>query len=148
MLPSARTSWTGRRRRLRKLVRREQRLLHHIVLEQHLQARVALAGLAEVGFAVEVDVAEDVLEELRELGDLGAGETATVVGTVRTIGERKLRGRKSMVSALLEDETGGVALVWFNQPWVKGKIARGDRLRAIGAVTRRTPRAQRAPRWA
>ena len=79
------------------------------------------------------------------IGDLKAGETATVVGTVRTIGERKLRGRKSMVSALLEDETGGVALVWFNQPWVKGKIARGDRLRAIGAVTRFQGRLQLSP---
>ena len=68
------------------------------------------------------------------IGDLKAGETATVVGIVRTIGERKLRGRKSMVPALLEDETGGVALVWFNQLWVAGKIACGDWLRAIGAV--------------
>src|SRR5690606_11155403 len=32
------------------------------VLQQHLQARVALAGLAEVGLAVEVDVAEHALE--------------------------------------------------------------------------------------
>ena len=79
------------------------------------------------------------------IGDLKAGETATVVGTVRTIGERKLRGRKSMVSALLEDESGGVALVWFNQPWVKGKVARGDRLRAIGAVTRFQGRLQLSP---
>jgi ATP-dependent DNA helicase RecG len=77
--------------------------------------------------------------------DLRAGETATVVGVVRTIGERKLRGRRGMVTALLEDETGAVALVWFNQPWVAGQIARGVRLRAIGPVTRFQGRLQISP---
>jgi len=79
------------------------------------------------------------------IGNLRAGETATIVGTVRTVGERKLRGRRSMVSALLEDETGAVALVWFNQPWVAGQLARGGRLRAIGAVSRFQGRLQLAP---
>jgi ATP-dependent DNA helicase RecG len=77
--------------------------------------------------------------------DLRAGETSTVVGVVRTIGERKLRGRRSMVSALLEDGSGAIALVWFNQPWVAGQIARGQRLRAIGPVTRFQGRLQLSP---
>jgi ATP-dependent DNA helicase RecG len=79
------------------------------------------------------------------IGDLRAGETSTVVGVVRTIGERKLRGRRSMVSALLEDGSGAIALVWFNQPWVAGQVARGQRLRAIGPVTRFQGRLQLSP---
>jgi ATP-dependent DNA helicase RecG len=77
--------------------------------------------------------------------DLRAGETLTVVGVVRTIGERKLRGRRGMVSALLEDGSGAIALVWFNQPWVAGQVARGQRLRAIGPVTRFQGRLQLSP---
>jgi ATP-dependent DNA helicase RecG len=77
--------------------------------------------------------------------DLRAGETSTVVGIVRTIGERKLRGRRSMISALLEDASGAIALVWFNQPWVSGQVARGGRLRAIGPVTRFQGRLQLSP---
>jgi ATP-dependent DNA helicase RecG len=50
-----------------------------------------------------------------------------------------------MVSALLEDASGAVALVWFNQPWVSGQVARGRRLRAIGPVTRFQGRLQLSP---
>ena len=64
---------------------------------------------------------------------------------VKSTGERKLRGRRSLVSALLDDGTGVVQLVWFNQPWVAGQLVRGRRLRAIGAVSRFQGRPQVAP---
>ena len=79
------------------------------------------------------------------MANLRPGETATVVGTVRTVGERKLRGRRAIVSALLEDESGAVPLVWFNQPWVARQIPRGSMLRAIGPVTRFQGRLQLSP---
>jgi len=77
--------------------------------------------------------------------DLREGETVTVEGIVKSTGERKLRGRRSLVTALLEDGTGVVQLVWFNQPWVVGQLGRGRRLRAIGVVSRFQGRPQIAP---
>jgi ATP-dependent DNA helicase RecG len=69
----------------------------------------------------------------------------TIEGLVKSIGERKLRGRRGLVTALLDDGTGVVQLVWFNQPWVAGQIGRGQRLRAIGAVSRFQGRPQVSP---
>ena len=83
--------------------------------------------------------------QVTAVADLRPGETATVVGTVRTVGERKLRGRRAIVSALLEDASGAVPLVWFNQPWVTRQIPRGEMLRAIGPVTRFQGRLQLSP---
>ena len=41
--------------------------------------------------------------------------------------------RMKIFEALLEDETGGVKLVWFNQPFHSDQIRRGDRLAVFGA---------------
>jgi ATP-dependent DNA helicase RecG len=76
---------------------------------------------------------------------LAAGEIATVRGHVKAVSSRRLRGRKTLVTALLEDDTGAVALAWFNQPWVANQLARGDPLRVIGAVGRYQGRLRLTP---
>ncbi len=73
------------------------------------------------------------------------GTTVSVRGTLKAVSSRKLRGRKSVVTALLEDESGAVALTWFNQPWIASQIARGDTVRVIGAVGRYQGRPRIAP---
>ena len=41
--------------------------------------------------------------------------------------------RMKIFEAVLEDESGGVKLVWFNQPFLSDQIKRGDRLAVFGA---------------
>jgi len=41
--------------------------------------------------------------------------------------------RMKIYEAVLEDESGGVKLVWFNQPFLSDQIKRGDRLAVFGA---------------
>ena len=41
--------------------------------------------------------------------------------------------RMKIFEAAIEDETGGVKLVWFNQPFLADQIARGDHLSVYGA---------------
>jgi len=41
--------------------------------------------------------------------------------------------RMKIFEAVLEDESGGVKLVWFNQPFLADQIKRGDRLAVFGA---------------
>ncbi|HJW93992.1 MAG TPA: ATP-dependent DNA helicase RecG, partial [Thermoanaerobaculia bacterium] len=43
------------------------------------------------------------------------------------------RKRMKIFEAVLEDGTGAVKLVWFNQPYLAEQIARGDRLSVFGA---------------
>ena len=69
----------------------------------------------------------------------------SVRGRLKAVSSRKLRGRKSVVTALLEDASGAVALTWFNQPWIANQIARGNEVRVIGAVGRYQGRLQISP---
>ena len=41
--------------------------------------------------------------------------------------------RMKIFEAVLEDETGAVKLVWFNQPFLADQIKRGDRFAIFGA---------------
>ena len=67
---------------------------------------------------------------------LAVGETVSVEGHVQAIGKRRLKGRRTLVTALLDDGTAAVEVVWFNQPWVVDRIQHGDELRVIGSVNR------------
>jgi ATP-dependent DNA helicase RecG len=73
------------------------------------------------------------------------GEAVSVAGHLKAVSSRRLRGRRTLVTALLEDASGAVALAWFNQPWVEKQLARGDSLRVIGSVGRFQGRLQITP---
>jgi len=68
------------------------------------------------------------------LGDVRVGDDVTVEGTVAEIVlERKRRGR-TLVTALLSDDTGDILLKWFNAPYVADKVEAGDRVVASGKL--------------
>ena len=70
---------------------------------------------------------------IRELGDLQAGETATVLVEVQGPQPRPFRrGRLRMVSVKVGDDSGHVRATWFNQPWVAGKLVPGAELLLTG----------------
>jgi len=80
--------------------------------------------------------------------ELEAGTTATVAGVVERVSLRRLRGRGSVVTARLADESGKVELVWFNQPYVAERIGRGTLLVVTGRVTSTTPARLVPTEWA
>ncbi|HUV87576.1 MAG TPA: ATP-dependent DNA helicase RecG [bacterium] len=68
------------------------------------------------------------------LGDVRVDDDVTVEGTVGEIVlERKRRGR-TLVTALLSDDTGDILLKWFNAPYVADKVQAGDRVVASGKL--------------
>ncbi|HWO46913.1 MAG TPA: ATP-dependent DNA helicase RecG, partial [Solirubrobacterales bacterium] len=70
---------------------------------------------------------------VRQIGDLRAGETATVLVEVQGSQPRPFRkGRLRMVSVKVGDETGHVRATWFNQPWVASKLVPGTELLLTG----------------
>ena len=51
------------------------------------------------------------------IADLTVGEEGMVLVTVAKVTTRRMRNRRSLVEVTVEDETGRMRLVFFNQPW-------------------------------
>src|SRR5258705_661615 len=67
-----------------------------------------------------------------EIAELVQGEEATIVAEVKRVSSRPTRQRKKMVEAVVEDETGLLNLVFFNQPWREGQLAGGPPVALAG----------------
>ena len=65
-----------------------------------------------------------------EIAELVAGEEATIVAEVKRVSSRQTRQRKKMVEAVVEDDTGLLNLVFFNQPWRERQLAVGTEVAA------------------
>ncbi len=75
---------------------------------------------------------------IRQLGDLQAGETATISVEVLGPQPRPFRkGRLRMVSVKVGDATGHVRATWFNQPWIASKLTPGTELLLTGKYSGR-----------
>ncbi len=65
---------------------------------------------------------------------LQPGQEASVVGALRSVRvERRFRGRRD-VSAIVQDDTGALRVVWFNQPFVEKALRPGERYCFSGPV--------------
>lgn len=74
----------------------------------------------------------------KNIRDLKKGEQATVYGIVRNLKLGKaFRKRIAMADGRLEDQTGTIKLVWFNQPYLAKMIPEGSSVRVVGTVTER-----------
>ena len=58
------------------------------------------------------------------------------MGEVRSVSLRRARGRLTILKATVEDESGSIPAVWFNQPWLEEKLAPGTRVRLRGQLKR------------
>jgi ATP-dependent DNA helicase RecG len=77
-------------------------------------------------------------KEIKYIGTLGAGEEATVFGTVTGLKTSKgFRSRIPMSEALLSDETGKIKLVWFHQPYIAKMLHEGATVRVQGKISQR-----------
>jgi len=99
------------------------------------------AGLEKVG----VRSVEDLLlhlplryEDRRRfvpLAELRPGMKVAVSGRIAVAGLRRAR-RMSLYEALLEDASGRLKAIWFNQPYLADVLARGERVVLYGSVER------------
>lgn len=70
---------------------------------------------------------------LKPIGKLKVGEQVTVIGNVWDFGERKTRGGKTLVHAIVSDASGSIQATWFN-PYVIRQLARGKTYAFSGKV--------------
>ena len=66
--------------------------------------------------------------ELISIANAQEGELVTVYGRVDTVAARKTRAYKTIVQVSINDTTGVLYGVWFNQPWMADKFKPGQKL--------------------
>jgi ATP-dependent DNA helicase RecG len=76
------------------------------------------------------------LDRTREarLADLEPGQEATVIVTVERVDMRRTRNRRTIVEVDVTDDSGGLRCVFFNQPWLKDRLAQGQEMVLFGKV--------------
>jgi len=110
----------------------------------------AAAKLARKGVRTVRDLLEYVprawldLSKTKPIRDLKIGEQATVVGTVKRVDGRYLRGRKHMLSVKVGDGTGFVEVVFWNQPFRAKAYPVGASVAVAGRFERRAGKLQAA----
>jgi len=73
--------------------------------------------------------------KISKIAQLPVGERSVTVATVKSAGEFVVRGRQRRFRAILADESGSMAAVYFHTgPWLKGRFPVGKRLVVSGEV--------------
>ncbi len=79
--------------------------------------------------------------EVRNIGTLTKGEDAVVFGKITGLKTSKgFRTKIPMADGMIEDDTGKIKAVWFNQPYLAKMTAEGSFVRVEGKVSARRPR--------
>ena len=72
------------------------------------------------------------------IAELRHDDTVTVEATVKTIASRPARNRRVTVTeAIVEDESGAIKVMWFNQPYLTKTLRAGSRVALAGRVDAR-----------
>ncbi|MCW1929956.1 MAG: ATP-dependent DNA helicase RecG [Candidatus Kerfeldbacteria bacterium] len=69
------------------------------------------------------------------IADIHTTGIYTIRCNVQQSRARKTRQRKTVVEALVADESGSIQCVWFNQPYIVQKIKNGEELFLSGKIT-------------
>ena len=86
-------------------------------------------GLETVGDLIEHFPREHTdRREARTIASLAVPEDVTVIAEIRRISSRRARGRLTIQTATVVDETGPMKAVWFNQPWLVDRLPAGTRV--------------------
>ncbi len=69
------------------------------------------------------------------IADVNAGEDVTLVGSIVDIASRRARTRRlSITEAVLQDESGQITAVWFNQPYLANTLSGRPNVALAGRV--------------
>ena len=72
---------------------------------------------------------------LKPINRIEYGDQATIIGTVREVSGRKVKGGQlHMVRAVIGDSTGEIECTWFNQPWLQDQLRTSLQIQVSGRV--------------
>jgi len=74
--------------------------------------------------------------QIKSICDIQDGEKATIEATiVQGVTTRMLMKRRSIAKAVISDGTENILVTWFNQPYIKSELKRGETYRFYGRVS-------------
>jgi ATP-dependent DNA helicase RecG len=77
----------------------------------------------------------DDYSQLKTINHLQYDEQVTVIGTVQSVTNRKVRnGRVNLTEGIVSDGTGNLQVTWFNQPWIAKKLRNGVQVVLSGKI--------------
>ncbi len=72
----------------------------------------------------------------KSIAEVKHGDSCTVVGKVEGVTKLKPQGNIELVKAAIQDGTGKIYPVWFNQPWIKNQLRQESEVAVYGEVKR------------
>jgi len=76
--------------------------------------------------------------QMKNIADLVTGESAVIFGRIKNLKTGKaFRKKIPMSTAVIEDETGQIDIVWFHQPYIAKMINDGSFVRVDGKISNR-----------
>jgi len=97
-------------------------------------------GLAELGIETVLDLLlhypRRYVDRTKQatIREMGVGEEATILATVRRVTSRRTQQRRTMVTVDLSDGTGYLKCVFFNQPWREKQLPTGTQVVVFGKL--------------
>ncbi|MFA6096500.1 MAG: ATP-dependent DNA helicase RecG [Candidatus Paceibacterota bacterium] len=78
----------------------------------------------------------DDFSDVRKISDVGIGETVSVAGKIIDIENIRTRRRRMFLTqAIVEDDSGAIKVVWFNQPYIADSLKKGVNVSLSGKIT-------------
>ncbi len=76
---------------------------------------------------------DDYSQQVR-IRDLRYGMEVTIIGEIKSLSKRQGKGRRFSTEAIIQDESGGLRVNWFNQPWMIRNLDIGESVVLSGKV--------------
>jgi len=101
-----------------------------------LRRRLARLGLEQVGDLLwQRPRRYEEPAPAKRIADLFGDEEVVLEVVVRSASSRR-RGRLTILTARVSDDTGEIKATWFNQPWLEERLTPGTRMRLRGRANR------------
>lgn len=84
----------------------------------------------------------------KKIAELRNGDEVCLRGEISMIDRLQIRKGMEVIKALINDGTGTLAAVWFNQPWIIQQLKEGERIDLFGKIERNRREWQiKSPVW-
>ena len=94
---------------------------------------LGVLGLSRVGdLLYHFPRAYEDRRDIRRIADLRPDEQVTIQGEVVAVGAKTTRSRLHILDAVVDDGSGVIHAVWFNQPFREGQVSAGQRIVLTG----------------
>src|SRR6266850_1836259 len=98
-------------------------------------SRLGRLGISRVGeLLYHFPFRYEDLRTVKKIAEVAAGELVTVRGQVWEIGNVRTRRGKWLTKALVNDGSGSLPVIWFNQPYLSKSLRVGTTISLAGKV--------------